>query len=182
MIYFVMMRPVKLVEPNVERDAPLSLSWLQGEAGKRTLQLMGVPEDDIKEPTLEQEQNRLHGFLTNKNQLNWMIEYDGAIVGSVWVDLKINHDVPAPSVHIMLGDPRVRGKGVGIAAISAVLRYLESQGNETVYSRHLVTNDQAQKLLNDLGFKTVGTPYTDQYDHTWQSVIWRQSHQRESQH
>ncbi len=33
---------VRLIQPKVDRDAQLSLSWLEGEIGKNTLSLMGA--------------------------------------------------------------------------------------------------------------------------------------------
>ena len=75
---------LNLIEPDVKRDAPLSLQWLSGEAGGATLTLMGVPETEIATPTLEIEKQRIRDFLTDTDQLDWMIEYKGTVVGSIW--------------------------------------------------------------------------------------------------
>ncbi|HSH55893.1 MAG TPA: GNAT family N-acetyltransferase [Candidatus Limnocylindrales bacterium] len=153
---------IKLIEPNVERDAELGVQWLNGESGRATLRSMGNTEeviDTMLPATLEQEAERVRSFLVREDQLNWMIEYEGNVIGSVWVNLGDSKEVPGPSVHIMIGDPEMRGKGVGGSAISAVLEYLEEQGNKGIYSRHLTSNEGADKLLQSLGFVDVGEPY-----------------------
>lgn len=162
---------VELVEPVVERDAALGVEWLHGELGHNTLELMGVPEADNKPTTLKAEQERVRGFIEQNDQLNWMIKYDGKIVGSVWVDLKENEGLPAPSVHIMIGDPNMRGKGVGPATLSTVIDYIESKGNNSIYSRHLTKNQRAKSLLESLGFHNLGNKYTDTDGLEWQNVM-----------
>ena len=160
--------PVRLVEPNIERDALLGTKWLSGELGRTTLRQMGNTESEIDQmlpATIENQAELVKSFLEREDQLNWMIEYEGKIVGSVWVDLDAKKDksgnviVPGPSVHIMIGDPDTRGKGVGSSAVGTVLAYLEEQGHNTIYSRHLTTNDGADYLLKSLGFTDLGDPY-----------------------
>ena len=131
---------------------------------------MGVPDKNNTPTTLEVEKERVRDFIEGEDQLNWMIAYDGKIVGSVWVDLQQKERVPAPSVHIMIGDPSMRGKGIGYASISSVIQYLKSQGHETIYSRHLTKNTGAQSLLASLGFEPDGSAYTDQDNLEWQNV------------
>jgi RimJ/RimL family protein N-acetyltransferase len=161
---------VELVEPDVARDAALGVVWLEGELGHSTLALMGVADKDNKPTSLEAEQERVRGFIERPDQLNWMIQYDGKVVGSVWVDLFKSDKLPAPSVHIMIGDPKIRGKGVGYSTISAVLEYLAAQGNKTVYSRHLTTNEGAKSLFESLGFSSLGDPYSASNELEWQNV------------
>lgn len=162
---------VILVEPDVERDAPLGVAWLQGELGRNTLSLMGVPDKDNKPTTLAAERGRVQGFIEGRDQLNWMIQYNGKVVGSVWVDLATKEKLPAPSVHIMIGDPTMRGKGVGNFTLSTVLNYLEAQGYTTIYSRHLTKNKGAKSVLVSLGFRELGVPHTDDDGLTWQNVV-----------
>lgn len=161
---------VHLVEPELERDAQLGVQWLHGDIGRNTLQLMGVSDQDNKPTTLEKEKQRVTEFIEKPDQLNWMIEYDRQVVGSIWVDLEPKDSVPSPAIHIMIGDPSVRGKGVGFSAVSKVAEYLKEQGNESIYSRHLTKNNGARTLLGTLGFKNMGEPYTDEYDLEWQNV------------
>ena len=161
---------VHLIEPELERDAQLSVQWLHGDIGRNTLQLMGVSEEDNKPTTLEQEKQRVTEFIENPDHLNWMIEYNGKVVGSIWVDLEPKDSVPSPAIHIMIGDLSVRGKGVGFSATSKVAGYLEEQGNKSIYSRHLTKNNGARSLLETLGFKDMDEPYIDQDGLEWQNV------------
>ena len=131
---------------------------------------MGVADKDNKPTTLEKERSRVQDFITNPNQLNWMVSYNSRIIGSVWVDLKSKDHLNSPSVHIMLGDPIVRKQGVGSAVIDAVISYLKQQGYKQIYSRHLLLNKGSQKLLAKAGFISEGEPYKDSDDLNWQNV------------
>lgn len=162
---------VRLVEPVVERDAPLGVRWLSGEPGRRTLAMMGVPDKDNRPSTLEKERQRVRGFVENEKQLNWMIELDGAVVGSVWVDLVASKEVPAPAAHIMIGDPAARGKGVGRAAMGLVIAYVKQRGYRAVYSRRLVKNKAVARLFEGLGFTLDGAPYIDADGLEWQNLV-----------
>lgn len=153
---------ISLVEPNIDRDAKLGVQWLNGKAGRATLLSMGNTKetiDSILPTTLEQEADRVRDFIERKDQLNWMIECEGHVVGSTWVDLNSTKDLPGPSVHIMIGDQDMRGKGIGKTTVSAVLDYLEKQGHTVIYSRYLTTNDGSERLLRSLGFTDLGAPY-----------------------
>lgn len=152
---------LRLVEPDIERDAANGVKWLEGDMGRTTLQLMGVADEHNKPTTLEAEKERVNDFLTRQDQLNWMIKHQGKIVGSVWVDLESSDFLASPSVHIMIGDPDMRGKGVGLASVSSVIEYLKDNGEETIYSRYVTTNEGSEHLLSKLGFETLGEPYND---------------------
>lgn len=162
---------IRLVEPHIERDAALGVQWLEGEIGRSTLSLMGVAEKDNQPSSLDKERERVKGFIENDNQLNWMIQLDEKVVGTIWVDLKPTKEVLAPAVHIMIGDPESRGRGIGAASMSAVIGYLEQQGEEKIYSRVLAKNTVASKLLSDNGFQPLGDTYTDSDDLQWQNVV-----------
>lgn len=171
---------VLLVEPDIERDAALGVQWLEGELGRATLTSMGVSNKDNKPTTLEYERERVREFIEGQDQLNWMIEYQGNVVGTVWADLKKVGNVPDPAIHIMIGDPDVRGKGIGFAATSKVTQHLEDQGFKAVYSRHLTKNSGASGLLQSLGFTNLGEPYTDDDGLEWQNVA-KGSHDDETE-
>jgi RimJ/RimL family protein N-acetyltransferase len=162
---------VRLVEPDIERDAPISVQWLYGDHGRNTLQLMGVPDNDIQPTTLEQELQRVSDFITDANQLNWMIEYEDRVVGSVWVDLEPTEHTPSPAIHIMIGDPTARGNGVGSSAMSNVIEYLEEQGHKYIYSRHITSNAGAKRLFEKLGFREFGPAYEDIDSLEWQNTV-----------
>lgn len=163
---------VRLVKPDVARDAALGVEWLNGEEGRKTLRLMGVPDARNQASTFEKERERVQDFLDRTDQRNWMIELDDQIVGSVWIDLKPTPTMPAPSVHIMIGDPAARGQGAGSAAFRAALDWLRT--NEAlyplVYSRHLAHNDPSGALLTKNNFIDLGEPYKDQDGLEWQNA------------
>ncbi len=162
---------ITLVQPDVERDAPIAVKWLEGDIGRNTLKLMGNDDDHNKPSTLEEERERIQGFLDSDDQLTWMIRLQDNIVGAVWVDLHESEYLPAPSVHIMIGDPDARGHGVGSNTISSVIDYMKQTGEyNTLYSRHLTINERAAGLLEEVGFTILGEPYTDQSGLSWQNV------------
>lgn len=153
----------RLVEPNISRDSILGESWLNSELGRLTLQLMGNNEatiDEMLPTTVEKEAERIKDFIEGKDQLNWMIEHNGNVVGSIWVDLVDKPYLSSPSVHIMIGDSNMRGRGVGRSSALAVIDYLEEQGFKTIYTRYLLSNKGSEKLLNSLGFEIMGEPYS----------------------
>jgi len=161
----------ELVAPNVERDAPLSLEWINGEEGRETLLKMGNTPDSISTTTLEAEQQRVRDFLESDSQRHWMIKAGEKVVGATWVDLEPSEYLPAPAVHIMIGDPSVRGQGVGPASVEAVINLLREEGeHEVLYSRHLMSNEPAARLLAKLGFEDYDELYQDADGLVWQNM------------
>lgn len=163
---------IHLIEPDIERDALLGVEWLQGELGRATLSSMGVPDKDNKATDISYERERVKDFIERDDQLNWMIDYQGKVVGSIWVDLEQVGNLPAPAIHIMIGDPKMRGKGVGYAVTSKVIEYLQRERNAgSIYSRYLTKNSVASNLLGSLGFEKLGEPYTDDDGLEFQDVV-----------
>ena len=115
---------IRLIEPDVERDAPLSFEWLSGEHGRRSQRLLGIPDRDIHPPTLDREEARIESLLDRRDQLAWMIEVDGDVVGAVEVNLDDSEYLPAPWMTIFIGDPQVRGNGIGTTVLRAVVAWL----------------------------------------------------------
>ena len=162
---------ITLVQPDVERDAPTAVKWLEGNIGRTTLKLMGNDGEHNRPSTLEEERVRIKGFLDSDDQLTWMIRLQDKIVGTVWVNLNETEYLLGPSVHIMIGDPGARGQGVGGNTITTVIDYMRNAGEyDTLYSRHLATNERASGLLKEVGFKILGEQYTDQSNLSWQNV------------
>lgn len=160
---------LELVLPDVERDAAPSVAWLEGASGRETLALMGNTEADNRPSDLKTEQARIRSFLESTNQITWALRYHNQTVGAVWVSLEPTTYLPAPSVHIMIGDPAVRGKGLGSAALQAVISYLKTKYS-LAYSRHLSTNSGSKKLLEKLGFEPMGPSYEDADGLKWQNL------------
>lgn len=161
---------ITLVQPNVDRDAALGVQWLEGELGRDTLRMMGVVDSENKPSTLQLERTRVQEFITRKDQLNWMIEFENRVTGAIWVDLEPTEYLPGPSIHIMIGDPRARGRGIGNISAVAVIDYLKKSGVKDIYSRHLITNVASSHLLRGIGFTDLGDPYKDSDGLTWQNV------------
>lgn len=162
---------IRLIEPDIERDARLSLVWLDGQLGHKTLSLMGVPERENNPTSLEKERQRIAEFVARKDQLNWMIALGNKVVGSIWLDLEPTDELPGPALHIIIGDSEARGRGIGTTATQAVIRYMRSRGAEKIYSRRLNSNEVAAKLLQQNGFENLDEPYTDRDGLSWQNVV-----------
>ena len=160
---------VRLVAPVVARDSALSVRWLNGTQGRDTLRMMGVPEREIRPPSLDEETDRVAGFIGRTDQYNWMIEFGGRIVGAIWVDLEPSAMLAAPAVSYMIGDPSARGHGVAGAALAAVLDFMSGQGCPALYARALVTNAASARVLLRAGFADVGDPYLEHGN----GLIWR---------
>ncbi|HSX28560.1 MAG TPA: GNAT family protein [Candidatus Saccharimonadales bacterium] len=165
---------VRLIKPDVERDAPASAAWLESEQGRQTLHLMGVPDSENKPSTLLKEQERVRDFLSRKDQCFWMIELRKKVVGAIWTDLVPTEHLGAPAIHLMIGDPSARSQGAGTAAFAAVVRWLSSdpQKNPKIYSRHLVWNEAAAALPLKAGFINDGPSYRDEHGLEWQNVAY----------
>lgn len=165
---------IQLLHPDVERDAAFALSWFTRPEGKDTLLSMGNAESEIETPTLEGQCAIMREFLDlekNNQQITRAISIANKTIGFVWVELIENHGVMPPSVHIMIGDPEYRGKGLGKAAMQAAIEYVRDELKyRTIYSRHLVSNDAIAHLTKSLGFENDGMPYTDDNGLVWQNI------------
>lgn len=151
-----------LTIPNLEADPEISVGWLDGEAGRETLRLMGGTEATNRPSTLKDEQQRVRDFITSSEQRTWSLRYEGKTVGAIWISLEPTEHLGAPSVHIMIGDPAARAKGIGSAAVQAVVDLLLEEGEYRVlHSRRLVENIGSAKLLAKAGFINDGGEYRD---------------------
>lgn len=160
-----------LVRPNIEQDATLAVGWLEGESGRETLRLMGNTDEHNKPSTIEDERQRLRDFVTATDQVTWMMRYQGKTVGAVWLRLDPTNYLPAPSIHIMIGDPSARGRGVGKAAVMALIEQLRQSGqHQWLHSRYLTDNLGSAKLLKNAGFIEDGKAYTDEDGLSFQNV------------
>lgn len=164
-----------LVAPDPDRDAPQAVEWLKGELGKQTLLLMGNPGHKIAAPSLGAEHQRLEQFLDlaqEGKQFTWMMRYKQKTIGAVWIEFEPTKHLPAPAVHIMIGDPGARGHGVGKATIATVINYLQTETSyPRLYSRYLTTNAGPAKLLAGFGFASLGSAYTDEDGLQFQNIV-----------
>ena len=164
-----------LERPVPDRDAPFALSWFQASYGYDTLRLMGNAEHEIDTPSLEGEKETIREFLKLEKkgrQITWMLRYEDKTIGAAWIELKKNHGVVPPSVHIMIGDAPYRGRGIGQAALESMVAYAEQVLEaEAVYSRHLASNTVIASLGSGLGFVNDGDAYVDSNGLEWQNTM-----------
>ncbi|HWB38857.1 MAG TPA: GNAT family N-acetyltransferase [Candidatus Saccharimonadales bacterium] len=162
---------LKLVRPSIKRDAPASVIWLEGDEGRNTLRLMGNTDTNTQPTNLAAEQQRISEFLDSKDQLTWTILYEDKPVGAIWVHLKSFENLPAPSIHIMLGDPKIRGKNLGTYSMQTVIKHLRSQKYDQLFSRYLLANEGSAALLQKLGFEVLESAYKDKDGLEFQNVV-----------
>lgn len=128
------------VKPNPVEHALITLSWFNTDGGHETLLLMGNAEHEIDTPSLYSETEILKEFILleeKDEQITWMICYEGNIIGVAWIELLENHDVKSPSVHLMIGDKKYRGKGIGKASMRSLITYIkDNMFTDYIYSRH----------------------------------------------
>lgn len=164
---------LSLSDPLPERDAPFAYEWFKASSGRDTLLKMGNAPHEITESSIESETAIIRDFLvleTEGKQHTWMIRYEDKTIGAAWIELVKNHSVQAPSVHLMIGDPSYRGKGLGRATMNALISYLIDEGATIIYSRHLVNNKIIASLNHSLGFIADGKPYADENGLIWQNI------------
>ncbi|MEP7204856.1 MAG: GNAT family N-acetyltransferase [Candidatus Saccharibacteria bacterium] len=165
---------LSLVAPDTERDAPFALDWFTSDFGTETLLSMGNPEAKIKPSTIESEKAIIDQFVKlekAKKQLTWMIRYRNKTIGAGWIELVDSEAVRSPSIHIMIGDKNLRGRGIGKSITKALIEYADhSLGAPPIYSRHLVSNKPAEALLKSLGFTNDGDSYIDGDRLEWQNL------------
>lgn len=111
---------VRLIAPNVDRDAPSGVRWLSGPVGRETLRSMGVIDVENNESTVGLERRRLQTIIDDSSELAWMIRYNGQTVGIVEVCTEENEYIKLPSMSIMIDDVAARGKGIGSLVIQSV--------------------------------------------------------------
>ena len=166
---------IQLLHPDTERDAPFALDWFDRPEGRETLLSMGNAPHEITETTLENERKTIEEFIdleTNHQQITRMIQVDNRTIGAVWIELTEKHGVKPPSIHIIIGDPAYRGKGIGLSVMKSAIIYAREVLNyQAVYSRHLASNQGIIAVNRSLGFIKDGAEYTDDNGLTWQNVV-----------
>jgi RimJ/RimL family protein N-acetyltransferase len=165
---------LRLIAPDVVRDAPNGVEWLRGAIGRETLGLMGVNDAENVESDLATETDRITHMIESEDELAWMLERDGKVIGVLEVRLKGDEYLRAPNINTMIGDPSARGQGVGTAAKRAVIDYMfHEYGAGELYSRHLTRNEISAAGLAKLGFQNDGDAYTDADGLEWQNMALR---------
>lgn len=167
---------VSLEAPDVAHDAAQALLWFTSPYGKETLQRMGNTNDVATiTPTLKQQQKIWQDFVNLEKsgvQTTWAIRYKQQTIGVIWIEHAATDTLSAPSIHILIGDKTHRGKGFGVAAMQAVIMYVQATLHvPALYSRHLANNFAIAHINKKLGFMNDGKPYQDSDDLVWQNVV-----------
>lgn len=165
---------IQLLVPDVERDAVFAHAWFARPEGRATLLSMGNAEHEIEDMTLADHRTIMQEFIDFEKegkQITRVIVADSKTIGVVWIELYENHDVQVPSIHIMIGDPEYRGRGVGRIAMKFMLDYARHiLRYKTIYTRHLANNVPVAKLNEVLGFVKDGEVYKDENGLEWQNI------------
>lgn len=164
---------LKLVKPDPERDASAAFRWFSSKQGRDTLMSTGVAPEAIPISSLELEKKKIASFIQLEEcgeRITWMMQYDNETIGATWIDLVRQNEVDPPSVHMMIGDPDYRNRGIGQAVLSTLINYCKSENYNEVYSRHLVSNTAVVALSRKLGFTEDGLPYRDNDSLLWQNI------------
>lgn len=165
---------IALVHPDIERDAKAAHAWFARPEGKQTLLSMGNAIHEIEESTIDTEKATIADFIqleNNNQQITRSILVNGTTIGFVWIELFENHGVAAPSLHIMIGDPDYRGKGIGKAVMVSAINFVRDVlKSRVIHSRHLVENQAVARLNVSLGFYKNGAVYEDENQLSWQNI------------
>lgn len=161
---------LRLIAPNVERDALLGVEWMSGESGLATQSLMGIAPKEIHDHDIAEEQKLVQYFIETDEELVWMIEYKQKVIGAVEIGLKIPKEENGPSISIMIGDVASRGRGIGKKVMNAMMSYLRRSGYKEVNARYLLDNTASKVMNLGLGFIKKGEPYVDEDGLVWQNI------------
>lgn len=162
---------VRLVDINVERDAPMGVKWLNGIHGVETFRLMGNVIADDWQTNIDEQREVLAGIINDSKGLSFMVEADGKIVGIVETHPDSTPELPGPSIHIMLGDHNARGRGIGYASQLQQIDKLKQLGYKKLYSRAQTINVGSNNLLTKLGFEKYGEIYVTAEGLKYQNYI-----------
>ncbi len=167
-------KDIQLLVPDIEGDALFAYGWFTQPEGRATLLSMGNAESEIEESTLAGEKEIIQEFIdlekANK-QITRMIIVDEKTIGAVWIELFENHGIKPPSLHLMIGNPEYRGKGIGRSVMESAIDYIRDVLREkTIRTRHLANNIPVSKLNESLGFEKEGDPYTNENGLVWQNI------------
>ena len=84
---------------------------------------------------------------------SFIILYDERPVGVVTIG-QLEHF--SPEIGYYIGETTLWGKGIGREAVRLGLEFIKEQGKEYCHTTVLMRNERSVRLLNSLGFKTLG--------------------------
>ena len=108
-------------------------------------------------------------WLSDDGALHFVIEHDGAVVGSLQVEEELDPDYRFASIDLFLTS-EAQGRGLGPDAIRTVARYLlDVRGHHRLTIDPSVANEHAIRAYTKAGFRPVGVmrAYERNADGTW---------------
>lgn len=169
---------IELISPEISH-ADISLEWVSGKDGRELLEKMGnnLPKDWT--PSIEEERKRIEDFIHGENEVNWAIEYQGEIIGAVWLSLEPDKLI---GPHIMIADKSVYGRGIATSVMQAVCGWALTDktgsasrfNHKELITRCRVDNVPIIRVNEKIGFKPTGETYKED-GFTWQNYIMKKA-------
>lgn len=165
---------VKLLAPAAERDIEPAASWMDGDYGREMRQMLSLDKIESRRLSIDEDANPIQSLIESEDVLVWMIEHNERVVGMIKVWLTDAGRLPYPSIHAMIGTPESRRQGVGAAALTAAVSWLQVEhGEDIIFSRYQINNPTLAHLLMKTGFEADGELYEDEDGLSWQDVVLR---------
>lgn len=107
---------------------------------------------------IEKAYEKLEFFISNDNNLTFVAECEGNIVGfiSVFIRKTILHTLPSALIEELVVDKNYRGKGIGKRLIEAVIKKCEELNIGEIEVSTEITNINAREFYKSMGFKEKG--------------------------
>ncbi len=115
---------------------------------------------------------RLRTALDQPDQRVLCIVADGALAGMLRLDLSVWERHRCANVHTLFVDPALRGRGVAVAALRALLADLTARGAHRVQAEAYGFNTAALRTFAAAGFQHEGTRRAAWWRHdAWQDGL-----------
>ena len=108
-------------------------------------------------------------WLAGDELIHFVIESDGAVVGSLQIDEELDPDYEHASIDLFLAT-EAQGRGIGPDAIRTISRYLiDVRGHHRLTIDPNVDNERAIRAYTNVGFRPVGVmrAYERNADGAW---------------
>ncbi|WP_034921211.1 GNAT family N-acetyltransferase [Gillisia sp. CAL575] len=126
---------------------------------RKVLVEMGVP----KVGTAYEDKSLDDMFATyDKDHMQYfVVEEKGEIIGGAGIGPLINADESISELQKMYFLPTARGRGIGAAMMNTCLHYAKAEGYKQCYLETLPYMEDARRLYNRSGFKSLEKPMGD---------------------
>lgn len=145
---------LRLIVPTIAY-AKESLDWV---SDKEVGQYVGA---DFSHVSLDGEKERLEEIINNTDGYNWLIEFDGKVIGNVNIssleETTKEFGVKAGSLNFIIGDKKLWGKGITTLAVKHILAWaFERNSFKIIKSRVIPQNKGSIAVLLKSGFLEYG--------------------------